>query len=536
MRSRDSGPSKQRGVVAVMAGLMAVALFAFGGLALDLGHLYIAKSELQNASDAAALAGAKELNNKLDGVTAAIDKAIAIAAQHQYDFSEPVAITIANIRLASCPNAANLNVFGRPEVRSPSCTFVPAASVTSDALASGLSFLEVDTGNDKSLDTYLMRVAGAAFNTTQTAGYSVAGRFQTNVTPIGVCAVDPVNKTSKYTHSSGQSELVELGFRRGVTYNLFHLNPLASGPSDPYLINPVDAYPNACNPAHSSANFTAPFLCTGNSAVISSGSGKVYTNTGMTASLARSLNSRFDIYGGPSVCDPGSAPPDTNIKPYHCMNPSPSSDPECKSIPPMANDTLTRPKEWMEPGASVLPNRMFVESVLNKPTYALPPSAPNLVKDKYGVKWSYGPAYEADGSFPPKAGAPYSPTDANASDIYNTAGISASYFDVANYPTLAGAGFAAGVPPAPYNQTSGQYFQAPSRPGVRNRRVLNIVIVDCTVAAVGPSSCAEMEVVGIGKFFMQVPADFTSGPNRQLDVEFAGLIEDIPLADIRLYR
>ena len=129
--------SRQRGAVAIMTGLTAVVLFAFGGLVLDLGHLYIAKSELQNASDAAALAGAKELNNKLSGVTAAVNRAIATAAQHRYDFKKPVNITIANIRLATCPNPGNVNTWSRPGVRSPTCTFIPAASVTSERVFSG---------------------------------------------------------------------------------------------------------------------------------------------------------------------------------------------------------------------------------------------------------------------------------------------------------------------------------------------------------------------------------------------------------------
>lgn len=531
MRSARTLRFRQRGAIAIMTGLMAMVLFAFGGIVLDLGHLYIAKSELQNAADAAALAGAKELNHTAAGVAAAVDRAIAIAAQHRYNFSTPLNITVENIRLASCPNASNVNDFNRPQLRSPSCTFAPADSITTNEQAAGLSFLEVDTGT-QNLNTYLMRVAGAAYNTTATAGYAVAGRFETMVTPLGVCAIDPTTRTSKYTHSNNLSEIVELGFRRGVTYNLFQLNPLASGPSDPYLINPVDAYPNSCDASHSSATFTAPFICTGSSAVLGSGTGKVYTNTGMTAALDSSFNSRFDDYKSPSVCDPATAPPDTNIKEYRC-HPKSADDPACENSGP-----LTTPEEWMQPGANTLPNREFVETVANKPTYKLPPAAPGISFDKYGVLWSYGPAYKADGSTPPRADGPFTPGEANGSDMYHTAtGI--NYFNVTTspgYPTSAGADFSSGTPPAPYNQTSGTYFQAPSRPGVRNRRILNVVLVDCASAAVGPNSCATMNVVGIGKFFMQAKADFTGGPNRNLDVEFAGLIDPVPPSDIRLYR
>jgi len=64
-----------------------------------------------------------------------------------------------------------------------------------------------------------------------------------------------------------------------------------------------------------------------------------------------------------------------------------------------------------------------------------------------------------------------------------------------------------------------------------------MVIVDCRSAPVGPASCGVMPVVGVGKFFMQTPAVFTGGPtNRRLMVEFAGLIQPVPTAEIKLYR
>ncbi|HVK57027.1 MAG TPA: hypothetical protein VM532_18610, partial [Burkholderiales bacterium] len=61
-------------------------------------------------------------------------------------------------------------------------------------------------------------------------------------------------------------------------------------------------------------------------------------------------------------------------------------------------------------------------------------------------------------------------------------------------------------------------------------------IVDCT-AFVGSSglSCQALPVKGIGKFFMQRKADLTGSPKR-IETEFAGLIEPVPTADIKLYR
>lgn len=533
MRRVSTLRSRQRGVVAVIAGLTAVTLFAFGGVALDLGHLYIGKTELQNASDAAALAGAKELNNKLSGVTAAINRAKDIAAQHKYDFKTSLSITAANIRLGSCPNADNMNTWGRPALKTPTCTFVAASSVTSDAQASGLTFIEVDTG-DRTFDTFLMRVAGNAFNATQTAGYSVAGRYQNAITPIGVCAVDPSKPADTYAHNRDGlppvEEFVELGFRRGVTYNLFELNPLASGPSDPYLINPVDT-PPACNPANSSAAFTAPFICSGNSAITVRRGDYVNTNTGMTASLAASLNSRFDDYKPPSVCTPASAPPDINVKRYPCHF-HPTLGPGCSNNSPI---------DWMDVDAGIdMPVRQSVDVELDdtkpfpkKPKYWPHPRTPGLSYKNYGPLWSYTRPRHPNGT---KPGAPFTLEETTNSDIYNDA-FRVQYFN-SNYPTTTGAGFPSGTPAAPYNQIgNAQYFEAPKiGTGVRDRRVLNIVIVDCTVPPTGSGACGSMLVAGIGKFFMQVPAEFTGGPNRQLSVEFAGLLEDIPLTEIRLFR
>lgn len=518
-----------------MAGLMAVTLFAFGGVVLDLGHLYIAKTELQNASDAAALAGAKELNHKLTGVTAAVNRAIATAAQHKFDFNTPVNITIANIRLGTCPNATNVNTWGRPGTREPMCTFVAASSITSDTDAAGLTFIEVDTGN-RTLGTYLMRVAGAAFETTQTSGYAVAGWFQTLVTPIGVCAVDPGKVTDVYEHSNGQKEFVELGFRRGVTYNLFALNPLTSGPSDPYLINPVDAHPSTCSPGNSSAAFTAPFICTGNSAVAPARGGFVYTNTGMTAALAASLNSRFDMYGGPSVCDRRSAPPDVNVMPYPCRE---SGSPGCGVPTPPATPPLQyNPIDWMDPAGGSNPQREFVDTdtVTKKPKYWSSGGLQPLAYANYGPLWSYTRPRHPDAANASRPGLPFTLAETQNSNIYDNSNRS-NYFN-GNYPTdlYAGTDFPTGTPTAPYNQTATAKYFDRRNDGVRDRRVLNIVLVDCTVPATGPNSCAAMKVAGIGKFFMQVPADFSGGPDRYLDAEFAGLVEDVPLSEIRLYR
>lgn len=63
-RNKSSSPilipqKKQRGAVAIIVALSLAVLIGFAGLALDLGKLYVAKTELQNAADACALAAAQ---------------------------------------------------------------------------------------------------------------------------------------------------------------------------------------------------------------------------------------------------------------------------------------------------------------------------------------------------------------------------------------------------------------------------------------------------------------------------------------------
>jgi Flp pilus assembly protein TadG len=53
--------ARQRGSIAIIVGLSLAVMVGFAGLALDLGRLYVNKTELQSAADACALAASREL-------------------------------------------------------------------------------------------------------------------------------------------------------------------------------------------------------------------------------------------------------------------------------------------------------------------------------------------------------------------------------------------------------------------------------------------------------------------------------------------
>src|SRR2546423_1745474 len=61
-RPMAASPRSQRGAAIVLIVIALLALLLMAGLALDGGHLMLNKTRLQNAVDAAALAGAKTLD------------------------------------------------------------------------------------------------------------------------------------------------------------------------------------------------------------------------------------------------------------------------------------------------------------------------------------------------------------------------------------------------------------------------------------------------------------------------------------------
>ena len=544
MARRHPTLHRQRGAVAAITGLLLLlVLCAAGGLVIDLGRLYIVKSELQNIADAAALAAAKDLDNSDTGLNNGVAAGKTIAARNRYDFNTTLVLDNANFRFGPSPEGpwySYAETLGNSE---------------------GRTFVEVDTsaggngGTPQSVVTYLMRIMG--INSTATLGYAVAGRYVNSITPIGVCAVDPVNRTASYNYGSF-TELVEYGFRRGMAYNIFDLGKLAGSSPDPYLINPVNSPPNECVEANSSANATAPFMCVGNSAVLPTGSGEVYTNTGMTSALSKALNSRFNDYTGGSQCEPSSAPPDVNVREYPCRG----TDTNCvRNVP--GTVSVTPPINWMDSGGNTLPSIQSIatyesSSGLYSPKYALPhevsganvwpsvdytrsSSAGQLASfTNHGTLWAYTPPVQSDGTTaitPAQANSTVGTVKNTDKMMYGPKDAATDYIQSANYPTTVGSGFPNTRPAAPYNQTgNANYFESPSgRTGEIDRRILNIVLVDCRTPPIGSAACGRMTAVGIGKFFMLKKADFTGSP-KKLFVEFTGLIEPVPTSEVKLYK
>jgi Flp pilus assembly protein TadG len=100
MISRVFAPvSNSRGVAAVMTALFMVVLLAMGAAAIDIGHALVARNELQNVSDAAALAGTRALGVIYEGMT--------VPEQQGYVLSSgDAAAVIAAVQATAAANSA----------------------------------------------------------------------------------------------------------------------------------------------------------------------------------------------------------------------------------------------------------------------------------------------------------------------------------------------------------------------------------------------------------------------------------------------
>jgi|WetSurMetagenome_2_1015567.scaffolds.fasta_scaffold101255_1 Flp pilus assembly protein TadG len=86
------------GTIMVFSALGLVAFLGFASLAIDMGHLYVVRNELQNVADAAALAGAAKLIENNNGV-----------AQVRSDLAQQAALGIAQsqAQISGLPTVAN---------------------------------------------------------------------------------------------------------------------------------------------------------------------------------------------------------------------------------------------------------------------------------------------------------------------------------------------------------------------------------------------------------------------------------------------
>jgi Flp pilus assembly protein TadG len=239
------------------------------GLGVDISRFYLAKTELQNAADAAALAGVSGLNSSAVGITEATNR--AVQAMNNYDFNQ---------QAVSFPRA---NVLFAKNLDGPYLSEAAAQGQPRD-----IRFVQVTTPASPIVVSFAVSVLGSSKNlsATATAGYSVPINVFCNWLPVSVIDYDvPMVPGQTYTIRAGSGNTVSPG-------NYQILAVAGSGGKDVRigLASGVD-------------------LCAEAGAVY-----QVDTKTGVTAGAVRQgINTRFDEYQTSQV-NPTEMPPDANVK------------------------------------------------------------------------------------------------------------------------------------------------------------------------------------------------------------------------------
>lgn len=336
---RASDRKDERGNVLAYTVLSAFFLFLAVGLGVDLSHLYLAKTELQNTADAAALAGASALKlSATEKIPAAVDRAIQIMNVNKYNFNNRNYVDT-----MSLADQENLVEFSK----NLDGTYKTEAAMTAEEKADA-RFIRVTTPSVPINTFFAIPILGfsKALNAKATAGLSVPGNLSVCPAPLSAVTCPPNDPTcslcdssdplypnctsSKYWGNCGGADPHAL---QTVTVN---------GPDDPDgngVCDPKKEFCKRCTynirsgPASgqgpSAGNFQV-LRCAGNGAnavkqalaaygtncqcdLVSPGD-EIETQTGELAGAVRAgLNVRFDEYGGGLTYGPDTRP-DTNIE------------------------------------------------------------------------------------------------------------------------------------------------------------------------------------------------------------------------------
>lgn len=257
----------ERGSVLVVSAFGMLGFLLATGLCVDISHFYLVKTELQNAADAAALAGASALNSDDGGIEKAVD--LAIAEMNKSEFNKNK-ITITR---ASVVFSRNLNG-----------TYVNETAAKTDA--ANIRFVKVAIPAVGVNTSFSAPILGSSRNVAAeaTAGMSVSLNTFCDYIPVTAIDADGVY------------------FVPGQTYTIRRPPGGAVSPGN-YQILAIDG---------SGASDDRIGLGKGVRNCITAGN-YVKTKPGVSAGAVRQgLNTRFGDYGG--GLDADEYPPDENVK------------------------------------------------------------------------------------------------------------------------------------------------------------------------------------------------------------------------------
>lgn len=264
MKSSSVQLCRQKGAIAVMTGITIVVLIGIAGLVLDLAHLYIVKTELQNAADACALSAARELST-INGSTVmrATSAGITAGQRNRVDFQSAV-----------------------PDIQDADITF--GANLDADANGKLLNFTRSADKNTQyvrcaphetqamSVMTWFMRALGkyeSSMTAEATAKYPKAAPYCG--VPLAVCTKNVAAANMNFEVGKWYSGRLEAGTAEQGNYGWIRFPNQDTG---------TDAL---------SEIIAGDGQCDLSSATV------VFQNTGVSNGAAKAWNTRFGLYGSP---------------------------------------------------------------------------------------------------------------------------------------------------------------------------------------------------------------------------------------------
>jgi len=216
----DRRAARQRGAVAILVAVTMVVLLGFLGLAVDGGHLYLTKTELQNSADACSLAASYELTDPTTMTAAA------------YSRAEAAGQTVARKNLVNFQGSAivasNVSVTFGTDLKAGT-TWMTASTAGTAAPRPGYVRC---TLTRPGIAMFFMPLLG--FGSQTVASLATAGLVPSQsscVVPVGLCAIGgattaPFGLTAGNWYNSSANEWDWIGFA-GVTSETVLVDMLA---------------------------------------------------------------------------------------------------------------------------------------------------------------------------------------------------------------------------------------------------------------------------------------------------------------------
>ena len=323
---RASKRKNERGNVVAYTVLSTLFLFLAVGLGVDLSRLYLVKAELQNASDAGALAGGYALGeiatSPSSRITTAVDRAITVMNQNKWGFDNKTFVSVMSLanQRSLVTLAKNLNGTYISEA---------AAQALSDPEKLKLRFIKVYTPQVPVTSIFALPILGTKnLDANSTAGMSVPGNVRFCPAPIAAVAPDPNSTFPTEFESHCPSGTLDpfdddgdpdtpncnpaTNFCKKCWYRIkqapqgqngggpapgnFGYNQ-CGGPGANILEDNLASYGSTCRCGNISPNDNVQIVKTGQ-------------NTGPAET---GLNTRFNIYANGQHPQYADAPPDTNV-------------------------------------------------------------------------------------------------------------------------------------------------------------------------------------------------------------------------------